>query len=255
MKTEDKLNIHYAVKTVDVKITDLDPGSRKVKGYFSSFDTMDADRDVIRQGAFTKSIQERGPASQGNRKIAHLRNHDWDQQIGKLDELFEDGQGLGFVSTLGRSTKGNDALLDYQDEILREHSIGFNYVQDRIKFVEDSAFHSNGHWEVTEVKLWEGSGVTFGSSSLTPVTDVAKGLIDRNFTIKRLNDLTNSLEGALKNGQGTDERLANIEQMFAQLKQLQDSLTSLTPSAKDTLGSTPDKEEAKKQVLLTLINS
>lgn len=257
-RIEDKLNIHYGVKTVSVKITDIDEGSRKVKGYFASFDTLDSDGDVIRQGAFTKSINERGPASTGNRKIAHLRNHDWDQQIGKLNELFEDGQGLGFVSTLGRSTKGNDALLDYQDGILREHSIGFNYVQDRIKFVEESNLSPNGHFEVTEVKLWEGSGVTFGANSLTPVVDVAKGLLDKDLTLKRINELTETLSNALKNGKGTDERLDNIEQMFAQLKQLHSSLTDLTPSVKDTLDSTPTPEEVKeqerKQLLIKLIN-
>lgn len=242
MNIQDKLKVHYGVKTISVKITDLDEGSRKVKGYFASFDTFDSDKDVIRKGAFTKSIQERGVSADGNRKIAHLRNHDWDQQIGKLDELFEDNKGLVFVSTLGRSTKGNDAFLDYQDGILREHSIGFNYIKDRIDFIEDSSFHDDGHFDVTEVKLWEGSAVTFGANSLTPVVDVAKGLPDQNLTLKRIKELTNVLSGALKNGRGTDERLENIEQMFAQLKQLQDSLTILTP-LKDTLESTPDEKK------------
>ena len=79
---------------------DLDEGSRQVKGYFASFDTLDSDNDVIRQGAFTKSIAERGPSSLGNRKIAHLRDHDFTHQIGRIDELGEDSKGLYFVSTL-----------------------------------------------------------------------------------------------------------------------------------------------------------
>ena len=247
---EEKLkNHHYGVKTIDVKITDLDEGSRQVKGYFSSFDTIDSDRDVIRKGAFAKSIQERGVNSQGNRKIAHLRNHDWEHQIGALTELFEDSKGLGFVSTLGRSTKGNDALLDYQDGILREHSIGFNYIGDKMKFIEDSSFHEEGHWEINEVKLWEGSGVTFGANSLTPVVDVAKGLLDNDYTLKKINELTTVLEGALKNGKGTDERLLNIEQLFAQLKQLHNSLEVKKPSIKDTLELEPNIKEVKNDLL------
>jgi HK97 family phage prohead protease len=253
MNIEDKLKVHYGVKTTSVKITDLDEGSRQVKGYFASFDTLDSDMDVIRKGAFSKSIQERGVNSTGNRKIAHLRNHNWDMQIGALTELSEDSKGLSFVSTLGRSTKGNDALLDYQDGILREHSIGFNYVSDRIKFIEESTFSPDGHFDVTEVKLWEGSGVTFGSNSLTPVVDVAKGEKDIDIKLKKIHELTTVLEGALKNGQGTDERLLNIEQMFAQLKQLHESLTVITPSVKDTLKSTPTEEEKRKQVLINLI--
>lgn len=248
---EEKLkNHHYGVKTVSIKVTDLDEGSRQVKGYFSSFDTIDSDRDVIRKGAFSKSINERGPQSSGNRKIAHLRNHDWEQQIGNITELKEDSQGLLFVSTLSNSTQGNDALLNYQEGILREHSIGFNYLGDKMKFVEDSTLHKEGHWEINEVKLWEGSGVTFGANSLTPVIDVAKGLKDNSYTLKKLQDLTITLEGALKNGKGTDERLVNIEQMFAQLKQLHNSLELNKPSVKDT-----STQEPKKSVLDYLLNT
>jgi len=248
---EEKLkNHHYGVKTVSIKVTDLDEGSRQVKGYFSSFDTIDSDRDVIRKGAFSKSINERGPQSSGNRKIAHLRNHDWEQQIGRLDELGEDSKGLYFVSTLGRSSKGEDAFRDYQDGILIEHSIGFNYIPSKMQEVKESPLHENGHWEINEVKLWEGSGVTFGANSLTPVIDVAKGLKDNSYTLKKLNELTITLEGALKNGKGTDERLVNIEQMFAQLKQLHNSLELNKPSAKDT-----STQEPKKSVLDYLLNT
>ena len=71
---EEKLNgHHYGVKTIDLKVSDVSLKSRQVKGYFASFDTLDSDRDIIRKGAFTKSIQERGVNSTGNRKIAHLR--------------------------------------------------------------------------------------------------------------------------------------------------------------------------------------
>jgi len=256
---QDKINNnHYGVKTISAKVSDIDTGSRLVKGYFASFDTLDSDLDVIRKGAFSKSLSERGVNSAGNRKIAHLRNHDWEHQIGKLVELFEDDFGLGFISKMGNSTKGNDALLDYQDGILIEHSIGFNYISDKMKFVEDSTYHKDGHYEINEVKLWEGSGVTFGANSLTPVIDVAKGLVDKDLTFKRINELTKILEGALKNGKGTDERLENIEQLFAQLKQLHLSLENIKPSIKDTLLIEPTQaelmEEQRKQLLIKLIN-
>jgi hypothetical protein len=116
--------------------------------------------------------------------------------------------------------------------------------------VKESPLHEQGHWEINEVKLWEGSGVTFGANSLTPVIDVAKGLKDNSYTLKKLNELTITLEGALKNGKGTDERLVNIEQMFAQLKQLHNSLELNKPSAKDT-----STQEPKKSVLDYLLNT
>jgi len=72
---EKNLSI-YGVKSHSLILKDLDEGSRSVSGYFASFDTLDSDNDIIRKGAFTKSIQERGVKSTSNRQIAHLRNHD-----------------------------------------------------------------------------------------------------------------------------------------------------------------------------------
>ena len=92
---------------------------------------MDSDMDIIRKGAFKKSLRERGVKSKSNRKIAFLRHHDWEKQIGKFIELAEDDYGLYAVAQLGRSTDGENALKDYEDGIIREHSIGFQYVADK----------------------------------------------------------------------------------------------------------------------------
>jgi len=252
MSLEDKLNKKYGAKTLALKVEDVDLQGRKAKFYLSAFDVKDSDNDIMRAGTFTKSIQERGVDSLGNRRIAHLRNHNWDNQIGKFTELYEDSKGLVGVSELGRSTKGEDALRDYQDGIIREHSIGFNYIKGKI---EKQTNDTNGEFfNITEVKLWEGSAVTFGANELTPVLDVAKGL-DYNAILTKIQTLSESLNTAIKNGKGTDERLENIELMFAQLMQLQDSLKGLKPSIKDTLNGEPTNEEARKQILIKLIKN
>lgn len=245
----------YGVKSLKFELKDFDEGSRKVAGYFASFDTLDSDNDIIRQGAFSKSIAERGPLATSNRQIAHLRNHDWEHQIGKILELREDAKGLYFVSQLGRSTKGSDAFLDYQDGILNEHSIGFNYVSDKIKFVEDDSYKGGGYYEVTEVKLWEGSGVTFGANEFTPVVDVAKGLTKINH-LEKLNEEFNAITKALINGKGTDERLHSLEMRIKVLQQKYNSLVNLEPFVKDTPEDTSreNDEQKRKQVLLSLIN-
>lgn len=251
---EDKLKESYSCKTVSLKMEDLDEKEGIVKGYFASFDTLDADYDVIRKGAFTKSIKENGPNSLGNRRIAHLRNHDWDRQIGKILELYEDEKGLVFVSKLGRSTEGKDALYDYQDGILREHSIGFNYINDKMKFVEKSDYSEEGHFDIFEVKLWEGSGVTFGSNSITPVIEAAKDSGDVSPVLVKLKEMENSFLKALKEGKGTDLRLEQIEARFKQIQQIKDSLISEKPSIKDTMkNGQPDQEQQKKQLLLKLL--
>jgi HK97 family phage prohead protease len=246
----------YESKTVSIKLEDVDEGSRKVVGYLSAFDKLDSDNDIIRSGAFAKSLKERGVESSSNRKIAHLRNHDWEHQIGKFTELYEDNYGLKFVSQLGRSTKANDALLDYQDGILREHSIGFNYIADKIREVEDEKNPNGFYYEITEVKLWEGSGVTFGANEFTPVLDVAKAIKDNDYICKLNNEL-NTIIGAIKNGNGTDERLYNLEM---RLKVWQRKYSSLIEhlEPKDMKSFTQDnepseaekQEEALKQLLL-----
>lgn len=251
----------YESKSLSLKIEDVDEGSRKVVGYLSAFDKLDSDNDIIRSGAFAKSLKERGVESSSNRRIAHLRNHDWEHQIGKFLELYEDNYGLKFVSQLGRSTKANDALLDYQDEILREHSIGFNYIADKIKEVEDSNNPQGFYYEIQEVKLWEGSGVTFGANEFTPVLDVAKAIKDNDYICKLNNELE-SLIGAIKNGKGTDDRLYNLEMRLKVWQRKYNSLIEhLEP--KDVKAFTQDNEpseidkqnEALKQSILKQLNN
>ena len=118
-----KNNLYNIKESLELK--DVDTGSRQVALYLSKFDNIDSDFDIIRKGAFKKSIKERGVSSRSNRKIAFLRHHDWEKQIGKFVELAEDEFGLYAVGQLGRSTMGDDALKDYEDGIIKEHSIGF----------------------------------------------------------------------------------------------------------------------------------
>jgi HK97 family phage prohead protease len=195
----------YNFKSFGAKLLDCDEGSRKVKVYLSAFGNIDSDRDRIIKGAFAKSIMERGPQSASNRQIAYLRMHDWNKQVGKWLELSEDDYGLIGVGQLSRSSQGEDAMYDYQDGVIREHSIGFRYVTDKMKMNDaDDCF------DIFEVQLWEGSAVTFGANSETFVIDVAKGM-DKQTHLDTLNEEMNQLMKALREGKGTDERLYSIE--------------------------------------------
>lgn len=232
--TKDCLNLK--VKTLALDLSDVDPKNRRVSGYFSSFDTLDSDKDIIRKGAFAESILQRGPQSAGNRKIAHLWNHDWSQPIAKIIELFEDDFGLKFVSQLGRSVQANDVLLNYQDGILREHSVGFYYLAEGTKLVDDSrvgAYH-----DITNVELFEGSTVTFGSNSLTPVLDVYKS---ENVAehLQLLEDEMSKYINLLRNGEGSDERFYQIEMGLKTLQSKYRELLSIKTV------KTPQQEEVK----------
>ena len=218
-----KVNNHYKIKSQGLEVKDVDTTSRKVSFYLSHFGNVDSDKDLLVKGCFKKSLQERGVDSASNRKIAFLRYHNWEMPIGKFLELQEDDFGLYAVGELGNSTMGNDALMDYQDGIIREHSIGFRYMQDKVKWVEDLSIESKGYFMVSEVALWEGSAVTFGANEMTPVLEVAKSE-DKDDFFKKINDEINTICKSLVNGKGTDERLYSLEM---RMKYLTSQLTEI----------------------------
>lgn len=192
------------------ELKDMDGAKREVAFYLSKFDVIDSDFDNIRRGAFKKSIEERGPNSTGNRKIAFLWSHDWDKPIGTFKELNEDENGLFAVAQLGTSTAGSDAWDNYQDGIIREHSIGFQYLRDKMRFIETEETPIGGYWDVAEVKLFEGSAVTFGANEYTNVVSITKAE-EKTELVTKLTGEMDLIIKALSRGQGTDDRLHGLE--------------------------------------------
>tara|TARA_R110001606_G_scaffold157085_1_gene299998 strand:- start:610 stop:1674 length:1065 start_codon:yes stop_codon:yes gene_type:complete len=233
-----KINKLYNTKGA-YEIKDLDSENRQVAVYLSKFDTIDSDGDLIRPGAFSKSIQERGPMSSSNRKIAFLRHHEWTKQIGIFTEIAEDSNGLFAVGKLGRSTDGEDAYRDYADGIIKEHSIGFQYIADKMGFVADETIKGDGYNEIRELILWEGSAVTFGSNPFTHVVEV-KGQ-DRTDQIQNIETELGICIRALSNGKGTDERLHNIEM---KVKYLSAQLVLLASKDPAPVSQSPDVKSA-----------
>lgn len=203
-----KNNIYTTKNGFEIK--DLNNEKREVAFYLSKFDVIDSDFDNIRRGAFKKSIEERGPNSTGNRKIAYLWSHNWDTPIGVFKELTEDENGLFAVAKLGNSTAGEDAWLNYVDGIIREHSIGFQYIKDKMKFIETDETPIGGYWDIAEVKLFEGSAVTFGANEFTNVVAINKSEEKTELITKLTGEIELTIK-ALSNGKGTDERLQNFE--------------------------------------------
>jgi len=183
-----KQGYNQKANSLDFEVKDNE-GKRIVKGYFASFDNVDAHNEVFTKGAFAKSIKERGVNSESNRKIMHLAFHDMNRPIGNLKLLEEHSEGLYFESELGTHTDGEDALRMYKEGIIKEHSVGFMYVGDKMRELE------NGAWELNEVKLFEGSMVGLGANSETPNLSVVKSLEQKE---KMLEELANEREQLLK---------------------------------------------------------
>lgn len=242
---DNKFNSSYKIKSQSLGIKDIDLSKREVAMYLSHFGNVDSDGDLLVKGCFKKSIQEKGVNSSSNRKIAYLRYHDWQKPIGKFTRLEEDDFGLFAVGQLGNSTLGNDALLDYQEEIIREHSIGFKYIQDKIKWVEDSTMERGGYYLISEVALWEGSAVTFGANELTPVIQVSKG----ENKIDVIQDISKEMDSIFKSivaGKGSDERLYQLEMKHKFLTSQLQELAIVNYNPKEIIDLPPAPEFNEK---------
>ena len=165
-------NIKTEVLTAE--IMDMNPKQGIVTGYFSKFNNVDADGDIIRPGAFTKTIKEQGPQSSLPR-IKHLLNHDPSLPLGVLKSLNEDNYGLAYESQIGSHEGGEDFIKMVESGLITEHSIGFKIIKrNQIQSYENYLKNpSAGQYEITEIKLYEGSSLTaWGANPLTPITSL-----------------------------------------------------------------------------------
>ncbi len=204
------------------ELKDADPKSGIVTGYCAIFGNIDSDSDVIMPGAFSKTIQERGPGS-AKPRIKHLWQHNSWQPIGIPTVLKEDDKGLYFETKFGSDSFSQDALLQHIDGLITELSIGFNTIKS-----EDVLDSSGGfqHRKLTELKLWEYSSVTWGANSLTEIISAkAEDAEIYSNLNKRLDALTN----ALKNGKYTEESHEQFEAEIEKIKTIIKSLKIVEP--------------------------
>jgi len=74
-------------------------------GYAGLFDIPDADRDVIRKGAFAQTLSNR------NKAIPLLWQHRPDQPIGTIQAIAEDERGLRVIGRIDRTESRAAAML------------------------------------------------------------------------------------------------------------------------------------------------
>jgi uncharacterized protein len=210
----------YNVKSIsaikvdgNLAITNIDTKARTVEGYFSVFGVVDSDGDMIMPGAYTKTLKENGS------RIKHLWQHDPRYPLAR-PELKEDGYGLKFRSVISDTTFGRDAIKLYEDGVIDEHSVGFQTIKQQKR---------DQHNEMTELRLWEGSSVTWGANSLSR-GGMAKsmGAIGKEEIIKRMD----AVYKALRHGRYESEEIfEQLDIYHQQLKQLILDLSDTTPAA------------------------
>ena len=204
----------YGYKRMSQDVIDVDVKQGIVTGYFSAFNILDSDGDIIRPGAFKRSIDEWFPKG----RVKHLLNHDPRQPLGKIMILKEDNYGLYYESQIGKHNLGVDFLKMVESDLVKEHSIGFN-VRNQKKGKEAN--------ELLDITLYEGSSLTsWGANEYTPMLGV-KSLDQRVERVKKL-------EKFVKHSDATDETIQLLMLEIKQLNQLiEDMSAAQVPASAD----------------------
>lgn len=214
------------------ELIDADEKAGIIKGYGSYFGNKDSDNDVIMKGAYKKTIEENGA------RVKYLYQHDMNQPIGKMTELYEDEKGLIFVAEIAKTQLGNDVVELMKSGVITENSVGIMPLQKNNK---------DGYREITEVKLYEISAVTLAANDQAKILDV-KGNIDVDKLSKRYDNLTK----LIRKGEISDQMGFAIEAEILKLKSLFIEFTK--PVDEITLPNVEVKNN-DSQVFNYLINS
>lgn len=182
------------------ELIDADEKAGIIKGYGSYFGNKDSDNDVIMKGAYKKTIAENGE------RVKYLYQHDMNQPIGKMTELYEDEKGLVFVAEIAKTQLGKDVVELMKSGVITENSVGIMPMQKNNK---------GDYREITEVKLYEISAVTLAANDQAKILDV-KGNIDVDKLSKRYDNLTK----LIRKGEISDEMGFTIEAEIQKLKSL-----------------------------------
>ena len=162
---------------VSVKAVDDDQGL--IEAYGSIFDIEDKGGDIVRPGSFKRTIKNSKSRVQDGKArflIPMLWQHNEKQPIGGWYELEEDGKGLMCKGQIVLSTQlGKDAYELIKAGVINEFSIGYD-------IPKGGAFYdkSSGARNITELRLWEVSPVTFAMNNESLLVGVKGAQKDYN---------------------------------------------------------------------------
>jgi len=184
-------------KDCKIQLKDLDTKQGIVSGYLSVFDNIDKHNDVIVKGAYKNTLNQKFA---GNH-IKYAYQHDISQLVGKFTELHEDNTGLYFVGQLSKSTLGRDVLIQYEEGVLDQHSVGIRVMKNGW---EKQKRNGKDVTILKELELFEGSVVSLAANPEARLINVKseQGYIEHLDTINTL----------LKRGDLSDYTLKKLEE-------------------------------------------
>lgn len=108
MKNFEKKSIAYECKFVK------EDENLYIEGYASIFGNVDSYNDIVVKGAFNP-----------DKRVKLCYQHDFNQVIGKIQEIKEDDKGLWFRAKISNTTLGKDVAILIDDGAIDEISIGY----------------------------------------------------------------------------------------------------------------------------------
>lgn len=157
------------IKSFNVQYKDV--GTGQIEGYASTWiRTPDSYGDVVKQGAFTRTLAERWNGGEG---IPFL----WAHQMDSLKSFIgtakadEDDKGLHFVATFDDTEEAQRVRQLYKDGRLRKFSFAYDVV-DAGPVTLEGGVKAN---ELRELDLYEISAVTVPANDDAGVVDVKSG--------------------------------------------------------------------------------
>jgi HK97 family phage prohead protease len=169
-KKEEDMEVEHDILDLECEYKEMDTDDDgSFEGYASVFNNKDLGNDVIRQGAFTKTITGRKASS-----IKLLYQHKTDEPIGVIDSLEEDKRGLKIKGRLDMGTqKGREVFELMKMGALDSMSIGYRLTPDGYKYDD-----KNKRRVIKEVDLMEVSMVTFPMNPKAKITKVKLAEMD-----------------------------------------------------------------------------
>jgi HK97 family phage prohead protease len=230
-------------------IKDVDTKTGTVTGYFSIFGNVDSDGDMIMPGAFKRTLQN------NYARHKHLNQHRSGEVLSGTKKgnlvLKEDNKGLYFESKISQTTLGKDVILLYEDGALDEHSIGYEVLKSRDS---DNLTRDAFAWsemtgnpttkkvpvkELIELKLWEGSTVTWGANERATTESI------KSLTKEQAFDKMQTVLKALRNGKYEHEEI--FEMLELTFKQLEQHIVDLSASStQPAVITAPDPQKGVK---------
>lgn len=251
---EQKKQMSFAVKSNEgVNHKEVDLSRRTVDVIANTYNYFDSDYDVFLVGACAKSILDRGPKSELPGKIKHLSNHDLQKGVGRPDLIEEtqiDGKYvLHANSYMSETSDGETTLIKYQEGLIDQHSIGYQYLD--LEFIEaeseafdeavkslinpEDAIDAGFMFLVKEIKLYEFSSLDgFGANRLTPFLGVKSE--NKNVQYNNLIAKLDALHSAMRTGV-KDKELIELQEK--QIKQMIFELYNEEPDIKKHLSGPP----------------